>query len=157
MNKITISFEGIKNAPWLEETEPFIQAVLKKLEKRNWDLSILYCNNTIIRTLNKEYRNRDEPTDALSFVMGETQGYRFIPGDIVVSLEMIEENARYFGVSPGEELRRLLIHGILHLAGMEHASNDYGEPMLILQEKLLEEIQALSFECLSTRRIGEAE
>jgi len=137
MNTVEISLEGVTPPVWVE---PFVRTVLEKLEKHNWDLSLLFCNNKRIRELNKQYRNRDEATDVLSFVMGETEGERFLPGDIAVSLEMAEENAGSFGVSPGEELRRLLIHGILHLSGMDHASNDKGEPMLALQEQLLGEI-----------------
>ena len=140
MNNVEINMEGIENPPWLEETEPFIHEVLKKLKKQNWNISVLLCNNTIIRSYNKQFRKRDEPTDVLSFTMGETDGKHFYPGDIVISLEMAEENARYFAVSPGEELQRLLIHGILHLAGMNHVSNDKEEPMLVLQEKLLKQI-----------------
>jgi len=145
MNKVTISLDGAGYPP-PEGTESFVLAVLDKLEKRNWDLSILFCNNSAIRAFNKQYRNTDEPTDVLSFVLGETDGEYFLPGDIAVSLEMIEENARYFGVPPGEELRRLLIHGILHLAGMDHASNDKEEPMLAFQERLLADMERSGLE-----------
>ena len=141
-NKVLISFEGVENPPpWLEGIEPFAAAVLEKLEKNNWDLSLFFCNNEIIQKLNKQYRNLDESTDVLSFVMGEIQGGRYLPGDIVISLEKTAENAKAFGVSPEEELHRLLIHGILHLSGMDHTTNDEGEPMLVFQEKLLAEIQ----------------
>ena len=144
MNKIEICLEGFENSNHhlQEKTEPFLQAVLKKLEKHNWVVSILFCDNKTMSLLNKQYRNRDEPTDVLSFIMGETDGDRYIAGDIVISPEMAAENARYFGISPEEELRRLLIHGILHLAGNDHECNNEEEPMLVLQEKLLAEIQA---------------
>jgi len=140
MNKVEISLEGVEPPLWLERAASFAQAALEKLEKRNWDLSVLFCDDQAIRALNKKYRNIDEATDVLSFALGETEGQRFLPGDIAISLETLEENARRFGVSPDEELRRLLIHGILHLGGMDHASNDKEEPMLALQEKILEEL-----------------
>ena len=138
-NKILISIEGAESPPWLDGIESFVLAALEKLEKHNWDLSLFFCNNEIIRKLNKQYRNLDESTDVLSFMMGEPDGQRFLPGDIVISLEKTKENALDFGVSPKEELHRLLIHGILHLAGMDHAGNDDEEPMLVLQEQLLKE------------------
>ena len=140
-NEVTINIEGIENKPWAEGTEQFVLAVLEKLEKHHWDLSVFFCNNTIIQKLNRQYRNLDESTDVLSFMMGEMEGEKYLPGDIVISLEKTEENARRFGVSPEEELHRLLIHGILHLSGMDHSTNDEKEPMLIFQEKLLAEIQ----------------
>ncbi|MCL1929219.1 MAG: rRNA maturation RNase YbeY [Treponema sp.] len=139
-NNVTISFEGIANPQDPEKTKTFILEVLERLGKHHWDLSIFFCNNEIIRKLNNQYRNLDESTDVLSFVMGEMAGERFLPGDIVISLEKTEENSKEFGCSPKEELHRLLIHGILHLVGMDHSSNDDSEEMLMLQEKLLAEI-----------------
>jgi probable rRNA maturation factor len=143
MNEVTVNYEEIKAPPWLQrDPVPFVLSVLEKLEKRNWDLSILFCSNKKIQVLNKQFRNRDEPTDVLSFIMGEIEGEHYLPGDIVISLEMAEENALHFGISPGEELHRLLIHGILHLEGMDHDSTGKDEPMLVLQEKLLFELYA---------------
>jgi probable rRNA maturation factor len=55
----------------------------------------------------------------------------------VISLETLRENAEYFRTPEEEELRRLLIHGILHLDGMDHTTNNEKEPMLQLQERLL--------------------
>jgi probable rRNA maturation factor len=63
-----------------------------------------------------------------------------LPGDIVISLESLAENSGYFHVSQDEELRRLLIHGILHLDGYDHDTNEGTEPMLQLQERLLAEL-----------------
>jgi probable rRNA maturation factor len=142
MNNVEISLEGVEPSLWPEGAAAFAKAVLVKLGKNNWDLSLLFCSDDIIRSLNRQYRNRDEATDVLSFTLGESAGERFLPGDIAISLETVKENALRFGVPPDEELRRLLIHGILHLGGMDHASNNKEEPMLALQEKLLAEISA---------------
>ena len=139
-NNIAITLELIEKQPWMENIESFALAVLDKLEKHNWNLSLFFCNNDTIQKLNSQYRNLDESTDVLSFIMGETQEGRFLPGDVVISLEKVIENSGRFGVSPGEELRRLLIHGILHLSGMDHTSNGENEEMLILQDKLLREL-----------------
>ncbi|MDR1307000.1 MAG: rRNA maturation RNase YbeY [Treponema sp.] len=137
VNRVEIGREGVDPPPWQERAASFAAAVLEKLEKHNWDLSVLFCGNAFIRSLNARYRNRDEATDILSFGLGETDGERYLPGDIVISLEKLTENADYFKVSPDEELRRLLIHGILHLSGMDHAGCGREEPMLKKQEALL--------------------
>ena len=139
-NTVTISMEETENPPWLRDTESFTLGILDKLGKHHWDLSLFFCSDSAIKKLNKQYRNLDESTDVLSFVMGETAGERYIPGDIVISPEKAKENADIFGVTPMEELHRLIIHGILHLTGMDHATNDPDEPMLRLQEKLLREV-----------------
>jgi probable rRNA maturation factor len=119
-------------------------SVLERLQRDNWDLSVLFCGDAYIRSLNERFRQQDEATDVLSFALGETipeaGEYRYVPGDIVISLETLAENARYFKVSEDEELRRLLIHGTLHLDGWDHGTNGEHEPMLQLQERLLAEL-----------------
>ena len=137
MNRVNFSAEELPLPSWRKRARAYILKVLKYLKKDEWDLSVLFCKNNCIRSLNIQYRNKDESTDVLSFVLGETVRGRFLPGDIVISLETLEENAGFFNVDPDEELRRLLIHGILHLDGMDHETNGEDEPMLQLQEKTL--------------------
>jgi probable rRNA maturation factor len=140
-NEVTITIEEVESKPWAEGAEHFALSVLDKLGKHHWDLSVFFFFFSIIQKLNNQYRNLDESTDVLSFMMGEMAGEQYLPGDIVISLEKTEENAQKFSVSPKEELHRLLVHGILHLSGMDHSTNDKTEPMLVLQEQLLEEIK----------------
>ncbi|MDR0645367.1 MAG: rRNA maturation RNase YbeY [Treponema sp.] len=139
MNTITINAESVPLPPWTDEIEAFVQRVLAILGKDNWDLSVLFCDDTYIRTLNSHFRSKDEATDVLSFALGEWDGDRYLPGDIAVSLDTLKANAAYFGVCEGEEIRRLIVHGILHLDGMDHTGclGAENEPMLILQEKIL--------------------
>jgi len=138
MNRVFFGSEEIKLPPWTQAAGSFIKAALRKLKIKNWELSVLFCNNKYIKSLNAQYRNKDEATDVLSFPLGETgPSGQYLAGDIVVSLDALEENARYFHVTEDEELRRLLIHGILHLAGADHATNKDKEPMLREQEALL--------------------
>ncbi|MDR3247589.1 MAG: rRNA maturation RNase YbeY [Treponema sp.] len=141
MNRVEVNAEEVPLPPWAEASSRFALKTLEALGRDNWDLSVLYCNDPFIKNLNAQYRNRDEATDVLSFPQGATlvedEGQRYLPGDIVISLETLEKNAHYFEVPQDEELRRLLIHGILHLDGMDHGSNEETEPMLLLQEKIL--------------------
>ena len=145
MNRVFIRAEEVPFPSWSKKAESFIKSVLKIMSKKDWELSVLFCNNRYIKNLNAQYRSKDEATDVLSFPLGETSpAGRFMAGDIVISLDALEENTRFFNVSYDEELRRLLIHGILHLAGEDHAhslsgsaTNKAGEPMLETQEKIL--------------------
>jgi len=138
MNRVSFNAEGAALPPWTKTAGEYIKSVLKTLDLRNWELSVLFCDNAYIKSLNAQYTHRDEPTDILSFPLGErSRGGRFLAGDIVISLDALEENTRFFEVSGDEELRRLFVHGILHLAGYEHATNAAEEPMLLLQEKVL--------------------
>ncbi|MDR1278781.1 MAG: rRNA maturation RNase YbeY [Treponema sp.] len=145
MNRVAVNAEEIPLPPWTDAVYRYALKVLEELGKNNWDLSVLFCNDAYIRSLNARYRRKNEATDVLSFSLGETldgEGgeTRFLPGDIVISLETLRENARYFETPEDEELRRLLIHGILHLNGMDHTTNEITEPMIGLQEKILTDL-----------------
>jgi probable rRNA maturation factor len=142
MNRVEVHAEEVPLPVWADSLSVFALNALDSLGKTNWDLSILLCGDAYIRSLNSRYRELDEPTDVLSFSLGETvpdgeAGMRYLPGDIVISLETLEENARYFRVNEDEELRRLVIHGILHLDGMDHEDNEPSQPMLRVQEEVL--------------------
>ncbi|MDR3174665.1 MAG: rRNA maturation RNase YbeY [Treponema sp.] len=143
MNRVEVGAEEVPLPAWADSSGDFALKALEELGKDGWDISILYCGDLFIKALNARYRNRDEATDILSFPQGEdfpAAGERRLAGDIVISLDTLAENAGFFGVSMDEELRRLLIHGILHLDGMDHESNEKTEPMLRLQEKILDNL-----------------
>lgn len=122
--------------------ENFISEVLKNLNLKNWDISLLFCGDAFIQNLNKQYRDIDSPTDVLSFEQGdeyfdEAGETRFMAGDIVISLDSLRFNAEEFNVDINEELKRLIVHGILHLNGMDHSDNSPEQEMLKFQEELL--------------------
>ncbi len=144
MNRIDVSVEDLDPPPGLENVPPFCHKILDALTLDNWEVSIVFCGNEFIRELNREFRGKDEPTDVLSFSQGEgddgfpaPKGEFTVAGDIVISLDSLEETRREFSVEPGEEIKRLLIHGLLHLAGWDHGDDDPSGPMLRLQEELL--------------------
>ncbi len=147
-NAVEVSVEGIGTPPWLDRARDFALALLSRMGKEGWDLSILICDDAFIRGLNRQYRDRDEATDVLSFEQGEAYrdpegAERFLAGDIVISLDALARNAEEFGIPKDEELRRLIAHGVLHLSGMDHEDNEPSRPMLQLQERLLRELPAL--------------
>lgn len=148
MNLVEVSTEDISGEGWTEGLERFADKVLKALEIDNWEVSILLCTDRYIQNLNRTYRGRDEATDVLSFALfadGEQNDFSALEtygtitaGDIVISMETLERQAAEFEVGREEELKRLLIHGILHLKGMDHETNDINaEKMLQMQEKIL--------------------
>jgi len=145
VNLIEARTEGLSDPPWMEALTVFCERVLELRGKENWEISLLLCDAETMRGLNAQYRNIDAPTDVLSFSLGEEEGDMWVAGDIVIALPVVSENAKYFGVSEEEELKRLVIHGILHLEGFDHATNDVNEPMLVLQENILRQVKG---ECL---------
>lgn len=122
--------------------ENFISEVLNELNLKNWDISLLFCDDAFIQNLNKQYRDIDSPTDVLSFEQGDEYfddagETRFMAGDIVISFDSLRFNAEEFNVEINEELKRLIVHGILHLNGMDHSDNSPEQEMLKFQEELL--------------------
>ncbi|MGD1822110.1 MAG: rRNA maturation RNase YbeY [Pleomorphochaeta sp.] len=131
--------------------EKMVNDVLSYFSKTNVELSISFVSDDEIQELNKVWRNKDMPTDILSFVQADNvEEIEFWPsvendstvlGDLIISLEAIKRNCINFNVQFDEELDRILIHGVLHLLGYDHKTNDSLEPMLLLQEKILSNIR----------------
>lgn len=141
MNSVAIDWRDCPEPPWLGRAASFAVKALDAMGLDAWELSILLCGEEFMAGLNSEYRGKEGPTDVLSFELGEwvdgENGRRYMAGDVVLCFDVLARNAASFGVTEDEELRRLLIHGALHLAGMDHASNNPDEPMLVRQEQLL--------------------
>ena len=109
------------------------KAILALCGLKDVELSILIVNNQRIQGLNKQYRGINKPTDVLSFPMmgtelnsvpttqpGGLSAQPLLLGDVVLSMEKIQSQAREQGHSPDCELMALLTHGILHLIGYDH-------------------------------------
>lgn len=101
----------------------------------NAELSVTFLTAESMRALNRDYHGVDDLTDVLAFGLGEDP----LVGDIYISPEAAEASARELGLDAGEEILRLVIHGILHLLGHDHPEGDarYASPMFELQERLL--------------------
>ncbi len=98
------------------------KAALEAVALGGWELSVALVGDGEIRRLNREYRRRDRPTDVLSFSLREGRFGSIARslGDVVISLETAVRQADEQGASLGDEVDRLLVHGILHLAGYDH-------------------------------------
>ncbi len=148
MNEVDVISQLDPEPSWLDRLGEFASAVLEKEGLSNWEISLTLCHDPYIKELNSLYRDKDEPTDVLSFCQNE--GDTFFPsgqdlitaGDIIVSMDTLERHTVEFEVSLEEELKRVIIHGVLHLKGMQHETNDLEEKMLKHQEKLLGELSS---------------
>jgi probable rRNA maturation factor len=144
VNDVEVASAGIDDPGWMAGCRRFAELALKARGIENWELSILLTDDGTIRQLNRHYREIDAPTDVLSFSQdpdyATVSGEGKIPaGDVVISVETCSRNARARGIPEEEELKRLLIHGILHLEGMDHESE--GSDMIRLQEELLRDLK----------------
>lgn len=144
MNQIEFISELETPSPELRQLEPFVMTILDKIGAENWQMGLVATDDEGIREYNRRWRNVDKATDVLSFVQDDGEIIPTMPGlpkeagDIIVSLETVARNADELGSTYDEELRRVVIHGILHLNGLDHPGDDYESGMLKLQEELLE-------------------
>jgi probable rRNA maturation factor len=105
------------------------------------ELSIALVSDAQIKRLNKLYRNKDKPTDVLSFPIGEKVEDWLILGDIVISVDTAKRQAQELGHSLEEELKRLLVHGLVHLLGYDHELGGEEEKKFFeLEEFVLREL-----------------
>jgi probable rRNA maturation factor len=84
---------------------------------------VLATSNARMRALNRRFRGKDQPTDVLSFP-AVPECHRYAGGDIAISLELAAANSRRLGHSVAEEIKILVLHGLLHLAGYDHEQDD---------------------------------
>ena len=139
--QIDISSQAIESP---EEWERFAvdvsRAVLSYLDLSEAELSILLCDDATIHPLNRDYRGKDKPTDALSFAQREGE-FAFVDdnvlGDVIISIDTTIRQAQERNHSTETELRVLLVHGILHLLGYDHIEDDEAEVMEEKERKIL--------------------
>jgi probable rRNA maturation factor len=88
----------------------------QKLARITGPVDILISGNRRLQELNRRFRRKNQPTDVLSFP-------RAAGGDIAISFPIAQQNARHYGHSSAAELKILILHGMLHLAGYDHEAD----------------------------------
>jgi len=106
---------------------PFL-AIKEKVLGKNYKLTLVFCSPKESRELNKKYRNKDYPTNILSFPLEKNEG------EIYISLSTARPDAKKFSLTYLGFIHLLFIHGCLHLKGLEH-----GSIMESLEDKYLKE------------------
>lgn len=148
----------------IEENEKYEQKIVEvlnkcfeeeKLKKLNLYISVTLTTPEEIRKLNAEYRNIDKETDVLSFPMFEKSEIEEIVknqikspveetiGDIVISIQRVQEQAVEYGHSFERELSYMLVHGFYHLMGYDHIEEEDKKRMRPKEEKILNELKIL--------------
>jgi len=135
--------------------KPLTTALLKKAEEvmakalrvrtPKW-IGVRFVTPTMIRSLNREYRGKDAPTDVLSFESGHEKWAALSPeakneaGDLVVCPAFAKKEAKKRRIDAKEELIRLLAHGTLHLFGFDHRTDQEEAKMFKIQESCVKAI-----------------
>lgn len=149
-----------KNIAENETNEVLIEAVLQKcfevecINPTSFYVCVTLTNPEIIRTINKDYRNIDKPTDVLSFPMFEKEELegmmakenpntelQEVLGDIVISIPKVEEQAKEYGHSFERELAYMVVHGFYHIIGYDHMVEEEKEQMREKEENVLSKLE----------------
>ena len=97
----------------------WLRRVALSYQKKVGDLTYIFCDDEKILEVNRQFLKHDYYTDVITFDYSEGDT---ISGDIFISLDTVRSNAEKYGVPYGEELQRVMVHGVLHLCGV----NDKG-------------------------------
>ena len=137
--------EGVK-APVKKKriVTEWIKEVAASYDKKVGEISYIFCSDEKILEVNRQYLQHDYYTDIISF--DYTEGNK-ISGDLFISLDTVRTNAEKFGFTYTEELHRTIIHGVLHLCGIDDKGPGEREIMETNENKAL---ALLSEEVLKT-------
>ena len=121
--------------PWkkkLKKNKIFFNQIVKlfpkkyQFKKRKISLTLFLSNNKSIKKLNYKFRNKNKPTDILSFPFNQKIGNQFYLGDIIISYQFINKPKKIDNLKFKKKLIKIFIHGFLHLIGYDHKMNkDY--------------------------------
>ena len=123
----------------IEMIQKKAQAILNALDSPDSELSVVFVDDTDISLLNRQYLNREGPTNVIAFPMqeGEYSGINpTLAGDVVISVDTAKRESEDAQMDIGERLDQLLVHGILHLFGYDHEHND--AEAMIMENKAVE-------------------
>ena len=132
---VTYQTEGIKMPDIKKrETTEWIKAVAATYEKRIGEIAYIFCSDEKILEVNRQYLQHDYYTDIITFDYCEDNR---LSGDLFISLETVKTNSEQFNTPYEEELHRTIIHGILHLCGINDKGPGEREIMEAAENKAL--------------------
>lgn len=117
-----------------------VAATLARFEPEPVELSVVLADDLTVRTLNRDHRGKDSPTNVLSFPPAPMPFVQAGPrplGDVILALETVRCEAAEQGKAAVDHLRHLVVHGVLHLSGYDHETEADAEEMEALERSIL--------------------
>lgn len=138
---ISYQTDGVKMpAIKRRDTSTWIKAVATSHNKKIGEIAYIFCSDEKILEVNREYLQHDYYTDIITFDYCENN---LLNGDIFISLDTIKTNAEQFGTNYETELHRVIIHGILHLCGIDDKAPGARQVMEEAENRALSQLPAL--------------
>lgn len=135
--------ESNKEIKEIDKLQEYMKFVVEKLEIPTAIFNIIFVDNEKIHEINKEYRKVDRVTDVISFALEDNpdivyEDFRLL-GDIYIAIDVAYDQAVEYNHSREREVCFLATHGVLHLLGYDHMTEDEEKEMFGIQEELLKE------------------
>ena len=132
---ISFNYESDFEFPNEDEISNWLSYIILSENKKEGDINYIFCDDDYLVEINQQYLAHDTLTDIISF---DYSVGNELHGDIFISIERVRENAQDFKVSFEEELKRVMVHGILHYCGYKDKSS---EDEIMMREKENEKIK----------------
>jgi len=116
------------------EVSAWVRRVAKSYGKVLGDVNYIFVDDETMLDINRRFIGHDYYTDHIGFDYSEGNA---LSGDIYISLDTVRSNAELFGVAYQEELRRIIIHGLLHLCGLRDKTDEERRQMQLAEDKAL--------------------
>ena len=122
------------------ETTRWIKSVAENYNKKIGDISYVFCSDAKILDVNKEYLKHDYYTDIITFDYSDGST---ISGDIFISIDTVRSNSEQFATDYNDELHRVIIHGVLHLCGINDKTDEEQNYMTQCENSALLELKSM--------------
>jgi probable rRNA maturation factor len=132
---ISFNYETEFNLVQEELYVVWLSKVIDSESKREGEINYIFCDDEYLLEINQQYLNHDTLTDIISF---DYSIGNELHGDIFISVERVRENAIDFAVTFEEELRRVLVHGILHYCGYKDKTEEDEQLMRVKEEEKMQ-------------------
>ena len=101
------------------------------------DVNYIFCSSQRLLDMNRRFLGHDYFTDVITFDYSDRRGTRVVSGDIFIDVETVADNARQYGATRLEEMRRVVVHGVLHLCGQKDKTPTANRQMHRMEDKYL--------------------
>ena len=130
---------------FLQKPEIYQKSCLNGLKYKELSIDFVFCDDKFIHKINKEYRGKDKPTDVISFALycddpDSVKTEEISLGEIIVSVDTAQRQAKENGHSTEQEIYYLISHGVLHLLGFDHISDEEYNFMVEKQTQVMKEL-----------------
>ncbi len=124
-----------------EELSKWISSVISSEELKEGDINYIFCDDEYLHKLNVEFLKHDTLTDIISF---DYSVGKELHGDVFISVERVKDNAKEFEASFDDELKRVLVHGVLHYCGYKDKTDDDAKEMRTKENHYLSQLNEKS-------------